>query len=158
MLRKPFVKNCCKPKPLKGQHAAAAKSLQLCPTLCDPMECSPSGSFLQGILQARTLECVAGDLPHPGIEHLSPAAPVLPADSLLLSHQGNVCVCWVIRGAQTKAKLVFQKFKLFFSSSCARASQVVLVYGTAKRQTWLKQLSMNTYANTWKRKGRWKIF
>ena len=39
--------------------AAAAKSLQLCPTLCDPMDCSPPGSSVHGILQARTLEWVA---------------------------------------------------------------------------------------------------
>ena len=39
--------------------AAAAKSLQSCPTLCDPMDCSPSGSPVPGILQARTLEWVA---------------------------------------------------------------------------------------------------
>ena len=39
--------------------AAAAKSLQLCPTLCDPMDCSPPGSPVLGILQARTLERVA---------------------------------------------------------------------------------------------------
>ena len=39
--------------------AAAAKSLQSCPTLCDPIDGSPSGSPVPGILQARTLECVA---------------------------------------------------------------------------------------------------
>jgi len=39
--------------------AAAAKSLQSCLTLCDPMDCSPPGSPVPGILQARTLECVA---------------------------------------------------------------------------------------------------
>ena len=39
--------------------AAAAKSLQSCPTLCDPMDGSPPGSPVSGILQARTLECVA---------------------------------------------------------------------------------------------------
>ena len=39
--------------------AAAAKSLQSCPTLCDPMDCSPPGSPVPGILQARTLEWVA---------------------------------------------------------------------------------------------------
>ena len=39
--------------------AAAAKSLQLCPTLCDPMDCSLPGFSVHGILQARTLECVA---------------------------------------------------------------------------------------------------
>ena len=39
--------------------AAAAKSLQSCPTLCDPVEGSPPGSPVPGILQARTLEWVA---------------------------------------------------------------------------------------------------
>ena len=39
--------------------AAAAKSLQLCPTLCDPIDGSPQGSPIPGILQARTLEWVA---------------------------------------------------------------------------------------------------
>ena len=39
--------------------AAAAKSLQSCPTLCDPIDCSPPGSPVPGILQARTLERVA---------------------------------------------------------------------------------------------------
>ena len=39
--------------------AAAAKSLQYCPTLCDPIDGSPPGSFVPGILQARTLEWVA---------------------------------------------------------------------------------------------------
>ena len=39
--------------------AAAAKSLQLCPTLCDPIDGGPPGSPVPGILQARTLEWVA---------------------------------------------------------------------------------------------------
>ena len=39
--------------------AAAAKSLQLCPTLCDPIDGSPPGSPVSGILQARILEWVA---------------------------------------------------------------------------------------------------
>ena len=39
--------------------AAAAKSLQLSPTLCDPIDSSPPGSPVPGILQARTLEWVA---------------------------------------------------------------------------------------------------
>ena len=39
--------------------AAAAKSLQWCPTLCDPIDDSPPGSTIPGILQARTLEWVA---------------------------------------------------------------------------------------------------
>ena len=40
-------------------HAAAAKSLQSCPTLCDPIDGSPPGSPIPGILQARTLEWIA---------------------------------------------------------------------------------------------------
>ena len=39
--------------------AAAAKSLQLCPTLCDPIDYSLPGSSIHGIFQARVLEWVA---------------------------------------------------------------------------------------------------
>ena len=39
--------------------AAAAKSLQSCPTLCDPVDGSPPGSAVPGILQARTKEWVS---------------------------------------------------------------------------------------------------
>ena len=56
---------------------------QSCPTLCNPMDCSPLGSSDDRIPQARILEWVAipppGDLPDPGIEPMSPA---LQADSL----------------------------------------------------------------------------
>ena len=56
---------------------------QSCLTLCGPMDCSPPGSSVHGILQARILEWVAmpspRDLPDPGIEHVSPA---LQADTL----------------------------------------------------------------------------
>ena len=49
-----------------------AKLFQSCPPLCDPMDCSPPGSSVHGILQARTLAWVAvpspGDLPDPGID------------------------------------------------------------------------------------------
>ena len=44
---------------LHSSVAAAAKSLQLCPTLCDPIDGSPLGSPVPGILQIRTLEWVA---------------------------------------------------------------------------------------------------
>ena len=47
--------------PMSGLLAAAAatKSFQSCPTLCDPIDGSPPGSAVPGILQARTLEWVA---------------------------------------------------------------------------------------------------
>jgi len=41
------------------EKIAAAKSLQLCPTMCDPIDGSPLGSPVPGILQARILEWVA---------------------------------------------------------------------------------------------------
>ena len=44
---------------LVSAAATAAKLLQSCPTLCDPIDGSPSGSPIPGILQARTLEWVA---------------------------------------------------------------------------------------------------
>ena len=46
---------------LKGETVpdSAAKSLQLCPTLCNPIDGNPPGSPVPGILQARTLEWVA---------------------------------------------------------------------------------------------------
>ena len=47
------------PTILTSAAAAAAKSLQSCPTLCDPTDGSPPGSAVPGILQARTLEWVA---------------------------------------------------------------------------------------------------
>ena len=43
----------------KKGYTATAKSLQSCPTLCDPIDSSPPGSPVPGILQARTLEWVA---------------------------------------------------------------------------------------------------
>ena len=45
--------------PCVSPTAAAAKSLQLFPTLCDPIDGSPPGSSIPGILQARALERVA---------------------------------------------------------------------------------------------------
>ena len=64
---------------------------QLCLTLCDPVDCSLSGSFVHGILQARILEWVAipfsrGDLPNPGME---PRSPALQADTLLPEPLGS---------------------------------------------------------------------
>ena len=65
----------------RGAHA------QSHPTLCDPMDCSPPGSSVHGILQQEYwsgLPCPSpGDLPNSGIK---PRSSALLADSLLLSH------------------------------------------------------------------------
>ena len=60
----PKKKKCKKAKWLSAAAAAAAKSLQSCPTLCDPIDGSPPGSPIPGILQARTLEWVAISFSH----------------------------------------------------------------------------------------------
>jgi len=52
-------KKICSGGRCRKAAAAAAKSLQSCPTLCDPIDGSPPGSPVPGILQARTLEWVA---------------------------------------------------------------------------------------------------
>ena len=58
-----------------------AKSLQSRSTLCDPMDCSPPGSSVHGVLQTRILEWTTcplpGDLPNPGIKPESLPSPVL---------------------------------------------------------------------------------
>ena len=59
---------------------AHAKSPQLCSTLCDPMDCSPPGSSVHGILQARILEWVtmpSSGSSDPGIKPTSLMFPVL---------------------------------------------------------------------------------
>ena len=64
--------------------------IQLCPTLCDPMDCSLPGSSVHGILQTRILEWVAmastGYFPNPEIKSRSPA---LRQILYHLSHQGS---------------------------------------------------------------------
>ena len=65
---------------------ANVKSLQSCPTLCDPIDGSPPGSSVHRTPQASILEWVAvcgvlfpppGDLPNPGVKPLSPESPAL---------------------------------------------------------------------------------
>ena len=70
-----------------------AKSLQSCPTLCDPMDYIPPGSSGMGFFRQEYWSGLPlpspGGLPDPVTEPKSPAALALQADSLLLSHQGD---------------------------------------------------------------------
>ena len=73
---------------------SCGQSLRSCLTLCKPMDCSPPGSSVHGIHQARMagvgLSChSAGDLLHSRTEPVSPKSPPLQANSLLLSHLGS---------------------------------------------------------------------
>ena len=74
-----FLKNVFTYNSIACVHA---KSLQSCPTLCHPMDHSPQGSSVHGILQARILECrlpclLPGDLSNPRIEPTSLRSPAL---------------------------------------------------------------------------------
>ena len=55
LLTKVHLVKAAFPVAMYGCAAAAAKSFQLCPTLCDPIDGSPPGSPVPGILQAKTL-------------------------------------------------------------------------------------------------------
>ena len=69
-----------------------------CLTVCNPMDCSPPGSSVPGILQARMLERAARPSSRgssdPGIE---PGSPAFRAASLCLSHQGRPSVGRILR-------------------------------------------------------------
>ena len=77
---------------MQNSPCVCVLSLQLCPTLYNPVDSSPPGSSTHGILQARILEWSVISFfrgsPQPGIEPMSPVSPALQADSLLLSHLG----------------------------------------------------------------------
>ena len=68
---------------------------QSCPTLCDPVDSSPPGSSVHGILPAKILEWLAfpspGDLPDPGIK---PRSPALQADVLTSESPGKPILKW----------------------------------------------------------------
>ena len=70
--------------------AAAAKSHQSCPTLCNPKDCSPPGSPVPGILQARTLEWVAIAFSKPKLR--IPKISMI-FDSRWLSSKEFICQC-----------------------------------------------------------------
>ena len=72
---------------------------QLCPNLCDPMDCSPPGSSIYGLFQARILEWLAisfsREFSQPTEQTLvSCTSPALQADALPLSHlESPFCMC-----------------------------------------------------------------
>ena len=62
---------------------------QFCLTLCDPMDCSASGSSVHGILQARILEWVSIPFSLADLE-IEPGSPALQVDSLSSELQGSL--------------------------------------------------------------------
>ena len=83
------------PEPFKHVFVrVCAKSLQSCPTLCNPVDCSPPGSSVRGISQARILEWVpmpsSRGSSRPRIEPAILVSLTLQAGSLPLSHLGSL--------------------------------------------------------------------
>ena len=85
-----FFTNEPQGSPSDSPSESESEVAQSCPTLCDPMDCSPPGSSVHGILQARILEWVAISfsrcLPDPGIK---PRSPALQADTLTSDPPGK---------------------------------------------------------------------
>ena len=92
---------------------------QSCPTLCDPMDCSPPGSSVRGIFQARVLEWLPflspGDLPDPGIE---PRSPALQADAFPPEPPGQQ--------GQSTARGLNQKGKELHCTECSEQQELCI--------------------------------
>ena len=90
---------------------------QLCPTLWDPMDCSPPGSSVHGTFQAGILEWLPfpspGDLPNPGIK---PSSPALQADT---EPPGKPIRCqYLLFALSEKLSILLSFFFLFLNSNC----------------------------------------
>ena len=77
-------------------HMRACSVAQLCPSLCDPMDCSPPGSSVHGIFQTRILEWVAISFsrhpPSPRIKPVSPESPALAGGFFTTKSSGKPLV------------------------------------------------------------------
>ena len=99
-----FLLQCMKVK-------SESEVIQSCPTLSDTMDCSPPGSSVHGIFQARILEWGAfpapGDLPNSGIEPESPASPALAGGFLTTAPlEKSIISCCLFRSSLSfKAQL-----------------------------------------------------
>ena len=105
---------------------------QSCPTLCGPMDCSPPGSSVHGILQARILEWVAipfpGDIPNPGME---PGSPALQVDSLPSAPPWKLKLAQMSDSLQAGRRQVLQVFRSL------EASRIVPLKSLRNyRETW----------------------
>ena len=80
---------------IKKDLESESEVAQSCPTLCDPMDCSLSGSSVHGIFQGRVLEWIAISFSrassNPGIK---PGSPSLQQTLYHLSHQGSSKKIW----------------------------------------------------------------
>ena len=135
---------------------------QLCPTLCNPMDCCPPGSYVHEILQARTLLWIAisfsrgsswpRDLPDPGIEPTPPwetslgllaSMVVHPGLRTMLGRVAGLCVCaqllshvWLIAASDCSSSVVSVKQLLALVVAVVTVVVVVVVIKRWPESTW----------------------
>ena len=106
-----------------------AQQRQACPTLLDPMDCSPPGSSVRGILQARIPEWVAvpssRDLPNSGIEPMSPGSPALQAESLATKPPGKPYLQEfpVLYGGHGRRQIITIQYTKFYNRDAFRVQE-----------------------------------
>ena len=111
---------------------------QSCLTLCDPMDCSPPGSLVHGILQMRILEWVTIPFPRgssqPGIEPVFPAPPALADGFLPLVPPGKP----VIKPYTASRMLLLSRFSRvrLWATPQTAAHQAPLSLGFSRQEHW----------------------
>ena len=125
-------------------YAAASKSLKLCPTLCDPIDGSPPGSPVPGILQARTLEWVAISFSN---------AWKWKVKGKSLSHVGLLATPWTL-AYQTPPSVGFSRQEYW--SGVPSPSPITLYTRQQKRQWCIEQsFGLCGRGRGWDELGEW---
>ena len=124
----------------------------LCVTVCNPMDCSPPGSSVHGIFQARIVEWVAfpssGDLPDAGI---NPTSSELAGRFFTMNHQGRpyFLVYYTIEWRRK-----WQPTPVFLpGESLGWGAWWAAVYGVTQSRTRLKRLSSSSSSSLWVGRG-----
>ena len=123
-----------------------------CPTLCDPVDCSPPDSSVHGILQARILEWVAisfsRDLSNPGIE---PYLLHWQADSLPLKHLGSILVHFGAHSRHLTEKAMAPHSLAWEIPWMEEPGRLQSMGSLRVRHDWATSLSLFTFTH-WRRK------
>ena len=107
----------------------ACSVTQLCPALCDPKDCSPSGYVVHGIFQARTVDChfLLQDIPDPGIKPASLEPQALAAGFFITAPPGKPMVS-LCQNCPTVFKLAASFYIPSSNHKCSNFSTSLLIY------------------------------
>ena len=111
----------------KKRKESEREVAQLCPTLCDPMDCSLPGSYVHGIFQARILEWVAISKKGNAKECSSYCT------TALISHASKVCSKFSKPGFNSMCTVNFQMFKLVLEKAEESVIKLPKSIGSSKR-------------------------